>query len=837
MKTTCLEVVRAALGEPKARRGPEVYYRCPGTAHANGDQHPSLAVNPDKNVWICRPCGLGGGAWRLAAFFANCNEQDKFQVRSWLRNHGLIEFPESSVKTYAYLDERGELLYEVIRSDTNEGKSFKVRRPLGNGEWALSIKADAKRNLQASRIVLYCLPDLSGATEVHIFEGEQCCDDFRRECGIAATTAPFGAGKWRNEFSQYFHGVEVFLYPDNDEQGMAHMQRVAQNLYPVAKFIKWVVLPGLPPKGDISDWIAAGNTADQLRALIADTAAWVPNDETAAAGNGAAPEAKPESRRSADDCNRRTGSPQDSIATRLIELATGTDFFHTLDGVGFASVAVGDHLETWAVRSLQFQRILTKWFYDAERIAPNASAMRDALATLDARANYDGPQQEVFVRAAEFDGNVYLDLADKQWRAVCVTKVGWTIVESPPVRFRRPRGMLPLPAPLRGGTIDELDKFINVRKEDKSLLRAWTSAAMMPRGPYPILNVHGEQGSAKSTTQRVLRALIDPNKAPLRTLPRDERDLQIAANNSHLLGFDNASYLHPWLSDAFCRLATGGGFATRELYADQEEVIFDAQRPVLLNGIEDLTARGDYLQRSIVIYLPEIADTDRRCEGEFWSAFEEARPRILGALLDAMAVGLRNRDTVRLPSKPRMADFAHWAVATEAALGIESGAFLRAYCDNAGDTNALALESSLVASHICTFVECKRDWTGTAAELLAEINARAGDRLREEKGWPRSARGLSGALRRLAPNLRAIGIETTFLERESNKRPIRLTKVEKQTSPPTQSSPEPRGANSGVPESSCAPSAESSSSNASVQRHDDGYDGHVDPADTVEVEL
>ena len=90
----------------------------------------------------------------MAAFFANCNEQDKFQVRSWLRNHGLIEFPESSVKTYAYLDERGELLYEVIRSDTNEGKSFKVRRPLGNGGWVNCIKADAKRNLQASRIVL-----------------------------------------------------------------------------------------------------------------------------------------------------------------------------------------------------------------------------------------------------------------------------------------------------------------------------------------------------------------------------------------------------------------------------------------------------------------------------------------------------------------------------------------------------------------------------------------------------------------------------------------------------------------------------------------------------------
>jgi hypothetical protein len=110
---------------------------------------------------------------------------------------------------------------------------------------------------------------------------------------------------------------------------------------------------------------------------------------------------------------------------------------------------------------------------------------------------------------------------------------------------------------------------------------------------------------------RVLRALVDPNTAALRTTPRDERDLVIAANNGWLMALDNLSHLPDWLSDALCRLATGNGFATRELYTDAEEAIFATQRPIVKNGIEELATRGDLLDRSIVLYLPTIAEDQR----------------------------------------------------------------------------------------------------------------------------------------------------------------------------------------------------------------------------------
>ena len=115
--------------------------------------------------------------------------------------------------------------------------------------------------------------------------------------------------------------------------------------------------------------------------------------------------------------------------------------------------------------------------------------------------------------------------------------------------------------------------------------------------------IGGEQGSAKSTRSALLRSVIDPRHPTLRSLPRDERDLVVAARNQHVLAFDNVSGLRHWLSDALCRIASGAGFGTRELYTDQEEVVFSGARPIILNGIEEVVERPDLAERSIFRHL------------------------------------------------------------------------------------------------------------------------------------------------------------------------------------------------------------------------------------------
>ena len=180
------------------------------------------------------------------------------------------------------------------------------------------------------------------------------------------------------------------------------------------------------------------------------------------------------------------------------------------------------------------------------------------------------------------------------------------------------------------------------------LVVAWALACLRNRGPYPVIVLSGEQGSAKSTFSAILRALLDPNTAPLRALPREDRDLFIAASNGHVLAFDNVSGLPAWISDTLCRLATGGGFAVRQLYTDQDEVLFDATRPVILNGIEDIVTRPDLADRALFLTLEPIPEELRRPEQELWAAFETERPRILGALLDAVSKGLATLPQTKL---------------------------------------------------------------------------------------------------------------------------------------------------------------------------------------------
>jgi hypothetical protein len=325
---------------------------------------------------------------------------------------------------------------------------------------------------------------------------------------------------------------------------------------------------------------------------------------------------------------------------------------------------------------------LSRAFFQSTEGAPNSEAMQAALNVIEAKAHFDAPERTAHVRVAGADGRLYLDLGDETWRAIEIDADGWRIVDNPPVRFRRAAGMQALPVPERGGSIDTLRRFLNVQSDaDFTLVVAWLLACLRDRGPYPLIVLSGEQGSAKSTFSAVLRALIDPNAAPLRALPRDDRDLFIAANNAHVLAFDNVSGMPGWLSDTLCRLATGGGFATRQLYTDQDETIFDACRPVVLNGIEDIVTRPDLADRALFLNLDPIPEERRRPEAEFWTAFNAERPQLLGALLDGVAEGLRRLPETRLPGLPRMADFALWATACEGAFW-PSGRFMSAYSSN-----------------------------------------------------------------------------------------------------------------------------------------------------------
>jgi hypothetical protein len=359
-------------------------------------------------------------------------------------------------------------------------------------------------------------------------------------------------------------------------------------------------------------------------------------------------------------------------------------------------------------------------------LPPPQHALTRALESAMAQAQFLPPTTRIWSRygASESGDTIYIDSCGEQ-PLLALTAGECTTVPpgtQPPVLFRRSRGQLPLPPPVTGGDIRDLRPFLNIiaDTDDEMLLWGWLVGCLLPNGPYPILCLHGPQGSTKSTATKLLRSLIDPHEVPIRSAPKDIEALLLAAQNGALVCLENLSTLPLWLSDALCMLATGGGLSRRELYGEEER-LFLAKRPIILNGITELSSRGDLRERCIFINLQRIDDTKRQTEREFWTGWEAIRPRILGALYDAAAFALATVDSVKLPRLPRMADFAQWAYAAMAAFGVAPGEWLDAYGRNRQASTAIEIEQNTLAGLLLEYLEDHVVREESADQLLRHL--------------------------------------------------------------------------------------------------------------------
>ncbi len=473
-----------------------------------------------------------------------------------------------------------------------------------------------------------------------------------------------------------------------------------------------------------------------------------------------------------------------------------------LDHRFYARIAVDGHVEIHALRSEAFQYWVTLNYQRRRIPVPSEGRLKSMVRTFEADAARLGSTENVWVRVADGNGRgrpgrhleahrhpdvvvpsstdagpvYYLDLGDSSWRSVEIRAEGCRIVDHAPVLFRRPKAFGELPAPQWDGSIELLQKYTNIADADFPLLVAWLTAALRPTGPYPILILNGEQGSAKTTLARVVRRLIDPNSAPVRGLPTSQRDFMIQAHNSWILAYDNIRSVSKSLSDVCCRTATGGGFSTRSLHSNDDETLFEIERPVIFNGIDDFARSSDLIDRCVFLHLPAISDVARQRERAYWSEFDAECPRLLGALLMAVAAGLRTLPQINLPVSPRMADFADWGEAVIRGLGGEPSSFLNRYNDNRRAACDSALEDCPVAEASRRLAESLAEpWQLTASELLRALAGYAPQGVTRTAQWPKTPRSLSCALRRILPQLRTVGIIVTF-DRVDNSRMITISK-------------------------------------------------------------
>lgn len=734
----------------------------------NGNGHKALCPShADKNPSLS--VGLSDSGNVLLHCHAGCEKQSILDAAGLTMND---LFPEKRttqksriVATYDYRDEVGNLLFQTVRY---EPKDFKQRR-LNGDRWVW--------NLRETRRVPYRLPELLKADKtlpVFIVEGEKDVESLR-SIGQIATCNPLGAGKWKSEYNDFLKDRRCVILPDNNKPGEEHANAVIRNLTGIATETVILRLPGLSEDvKDVSDWLAQGNTLDELYALLAGTGE---NADTAAD--------KAVRRSIRKEVSVKTPVPArgETQSSRLMALADeeGVELFHTAEHEGFATFSDGSHKETYPIRSRAFKDWLALQYWKAENAVPSSQAMQDVVTGLGGRARFDGAMRAVHLRVAEHDGDLYLDLGNERWQIVKITKDGWEILDDSPVRFRRKNGCLALPVPEKGGAIEDLRKFANVSDDDWPLLLSWLVTVFRPGKPFPVLVLHGEQGSGKSTTAKVLRSLIDPNKSSLRSSPKDERDLMIAASNSWVVSLDNLSSMSVTLSDSLCRLSTGGGFSTRELYSDGEEVLLDVMRPVILNGIDEVISRSDLLDRALLLQLPRLQR--HFDETTFWKEFELVKPKLLGSILDAVCVALSQIETVTATARlndtdlPRLADFTLWGIAAETGFGLPPGQFFERYKGNRDAVHNLVLDCDPFAEALLTFMRHKTAWAGTPSELLQEIRSITNDSITRSRGFPQNAKGVGRRLQILAQNLRAHGVDFTPPNRNKRGRHLTLRRV------------------------------------------------------------
>jgi hypothetical protein len=604
--------------------------------------------------------------------------------------------------------------------------------------------------MSSADLPLYGIERLSGSATVVIVEGEKAAEALLA-IGVEAVGTVTGASGTPGAIPlAELTGRRVRVWPDNDDVGRKHMQRIVERLVGIAASVSIIDWPDAPEHGDAADFLAAGGNREDVEALI-DGACPLPDT------TGPGPDLTEGEQASVRPTKR-------SAADLIVELAMGRyDLARAEDGEPFAIDRTGPNVaRMFRGGRASLRAALAASFADKFAKVPPAQALVDALAVLEGRA-LGAARCPLPLRSTRLDdGSVVIDLGDESGRAIVVEPNGWHTVDRSPVTFRRSELISPLPEP-RVGDLSDLTTLLNVALEDRPLVLAQQVGALLGV-PVPIVLFRGPAGAAKTSAARALARTIDPSPAPVRSVPRDPEGWAVTAGGSYVVVLDNIDTIPGWLSDALCRAVTGEGYLRRALYTDSAISVVAFRRAIILTGIDPGAMRGDLADRLLAIDLLPIDERHRQDDADVETAFRTAHPAILGAILELTSVVLRTLPSITLARRPRMADYGRVLATIDAILGTSG---LDRYMAQRGELQREAAEGDRIGAAVIAWMGPRSEWVGTATELLEAITPE-----RRPKDWPTTPRGLSGALRRVAQPLEAAGIRLTFSQAGHDKRRI-----------------------------------------------------------------
>ncbi|MDP6923560.1 MAG: BT4734/BF3469 family protein [Candidatus Scalindua sp.] len=438
-----------------------------------------------------------------------------------------------------------------------------------------------------------------------------------------------------------------------------------------------------------------------------------------------------------------------SQCVNLLEIASALPLFHDENKEAYAFL----NNEVVSLRSRKIKQYLSYKMYKTKGMTPNSDSLNQTITTLEGKAIYENSKKELFNRVAQLNGAIWYDLGDG--KAVKITKAGWNI-ENSPILFRRYSHQQAQSTPVGGSNPWKIFNSLNVDKENQLLVLVYIISCFIPDIPHPIFHPHGSQGAGKTTLCKVIKKICDPSSIETLITPKEITQLTQVISHHHVCLFDNMSDLPTWMSDLLAQACTGGGFSKRQLYTDDEDVIYQVKRCIGLNGINLLVSKPDLMDRTILLHLERIAQNKRVDEKELWKLFEREKPEIIGGIFDTLAKAMDIYPNVNLIQLPRMADFAKWGYAIAEALGHKGSEFIKAYQQNVERQNEEVIQHNTLALAVVAFMNDKDTWSGTIKEAWKELREIANPE-KKDSSFPKASRTLRNQLEKIKPNLMDIG--------------------------------------------------------------------------------
>ena len=705
---------------------------------------------------------------------------EKYSVRSEALSK-LQKQPSSGRKqteAYDYCNENGEILFQVVRY---EPKDFKQRRPgdkEGSWEW---------KHVSRVRRVLYRFPELLRSTDdtVYFCEGEKDVHTVE-DLGLAATTSAGGSNAWGAyakdpRSTSPLASKHVVILADNDDSGGKYAIKVAKTLQQIAASVKIVNLPGLPPGGDVTDFIRSRGP-DQGKT---DLLQLVTNTEV----TGIAIE----------DTRSNWYMELIRLLQEEMQLEIFEDQFGNLwapegkPGAGVINVPALSHR---CYRSYMGKLV------DALQRDVRKDSWDSACYYLASKSN---DRRDLYVRFAKADDRF---LIDSGWDDGSVFEIRpdtgtWSIVSPRKSVFKR-FSQTSLPRPGTSGSVFDIFNFVPIKDDDTRILIAvWLVGSLVPDIDHPGIMMHGLQGAGKTVACRMLKSLIDPSRTMSMALSKDEPEMIQAMSHHALSCFDNIHSLPQWASDCMCRGITGLGSQKRKLHTDDEDFEYEFRSTFVLNCISVPPHSPDLSDRSFLIEIPRLSESARRPLGDIMKDFEDSTPSIFGAMLDAFAAAARIFPSIVLEGYPRLADWTRWGCAIAEALGIGQDKFLNAFSASRKAQHFDIINAApicLAVKHLLLLADPGHNegqyfkgtdaklfnqghFKGTSSQLFkllsteeffeaAGVNPNDG-----RSGWPKNASALARILKKYSDNLRETGIDVGFPPRSGQSRSITISPV------------------------------------------------------------